>query len=300
MEVVRTATSHHDHLANEGKGDSAGMTRIPDDPPATALLSVSDLAVRYGRAVEALRGASVSVPERGIVAVLGNNGAGKSTLLRTISGTHRLHRGAVERGRITFAGKDITGLDPGRAVASGIVQVPEGRRIFGRLTVEENLRAGGIRRRDRAWRTETREHVYQLFPVLAERRRQRAGLLSGGEQQMLAIGRALMAGPRLLLLDEPSLGLAPRVVGQIAEVIAEINRQGTAVLLVEQNAEMALDLASYAYVLTLGRVSLEGTVAELRRSDEVQRLYLGDTGVGRDTTTAAPATRPALARWRAP
>ncbi len=259
-----------------------------------ALLTVTDLAVRYGRAVEALRGVTLHVPDGGIVAVLGNNGAGKSTLLRTISGTHTLHRGAIERGRIEFAGRDITGVDPGRAVAQGVVQVPEARRIFGRLTVEENLRAGGIRRRDRDARAEARARVYELFPVLAERSRQRGGLLSGGEQQMLAIGRALMAGPRLLLLDEPSLGLAPQVVGKIAEVIAEINRQGTAVLLVEQNAEMAFELAGYAYVLALGEVSLEGTVADLRRTDEVQRLYLGDGGASHSAASATD--RPPLTR----
>jgi branched-chain amino acid transport system ATP-binding protein len=262
----------------------------------TPLLVVDDLAVRYGRAVEALRGVSLRVPEGGIVAVLGNNGAGKSTLLRTISGTCRLHRAVIERGRVTLAGRAITGADPGRVVTAGVVQVPEGRRIFGRLTVEENLRAGGIRQHDRRVRAQSRERVFELFAVLAERRKQRAGLLSGGEQQMLAIGRALMASPRLLLLDEPSLGLAPRVVGQIADVIAEINAQGTSVLLVEQNAEMALDLAHHAYVLDLGRVSLEGSVEELRRTDQVQRLYLGGGGPGlaRD---GEQGDRPALSRW---
>jgi branched-chain amino acid transport system ATP-binding protein len=165
------------------------------------------------------------------------------------------------------------------------------------LTVEENLRAGGLRRRDSAERTQARRQVYDLFPILAERRRQRAGLLSGGEQQMLAIGRALMAGPRLLLLDEPSLGLAPKVVGHIADVIAEINRQGTAVLLVEQNAEMALEVANYAYVLELGVVSLSGTVEELRRTDEVQRLYLGGEATAR-AATAGTAQRRTLTRWQ--
>jgi branched-chain amino acid transport system ATP-binding protein len=269
----------------------------PDPARSDTLLQVNDLAVRYGRAVEALRGVSVRVDDGAIVAVLGNNGAGKTTLLRTISGTYRLHRAAVERGSISFAGGDITGADPGRTVTSGIVQVPEGRRIFARLTVEENLRAGGLRRRDSAERTQARRQVYDLFPILAERRRQRAGLLSGGEQQMLAIGRALMAGPRLLLLDEPSLGLAPKVVGHIADVIAEINRQGTAVLLVEQNAEMALEVASYAYVLELGVVSLSGTVEEFRRTDEVQRLYLGGEATAR-AATAGTAQRRTLTRWQ--
>ncbi|MCW2656823.1 MAG: transporter related protein [Jatrophihabitans sp.] len=265
-----------------------------DRPAKTPLLDVRDLAVRYGRAVEALRGVSLEVAEGGIVAVLGNNGAGKSTLLRTISGTCRLSGAVVERGAVTFAGRKLIGVDPGRIVGSGVVQVPEGRRIFGRLTVEENLRAGAMRQPDRVKRANSRDRVFELFPVLAQRRRQRAGLLSGGEQQMLAIGRGLMASPRLLLLDEPSLGLAPLIVGQIADVIAEINQQGTSVLLVEQNAEMALDLATFAYVLELGRVSLSGTVDELRRTDQVKRLYLGGGAPELDT---GDHERPTLGRW---
>lgn len=271
-----------------------------DDPANTAvnpLLSITDLAVRYGRAVVALRGVSLEVPEGGIVAVLGNNGAGKTTLLRTISGTHRLHRGVIERGSIEFAGRAITGAQPGQTVEQGVVQVPEARRIFGRLTVEENLRAGGIRQRDRTAKATSRAQVYELFPVLAERRRQRAGLLSGGEQQMLAIGRALMAGPKLLLLDEPSLGLAPKIIGQIADVISEINRQGTAVLLVEQNAEMAFELAGYAYVLEIGQVLLQGSVAELRGTDQVQRLYLGGGAPDRALVNESGPARRTLAPW---
>ncbi|MDT4904134.1 MAG: branched-chain amino acid transport system ATP-binding protein [Pseudonocardiales bacterium] len=265
-----------------------------DRPAKTPLLDVRDLAVRYGRAVEALRGVSLEVAEGGIVAVLGNNGAGKSTLLRTISGTCRLSGAVVERGAVTFAGRKLIGVDPGRIVGSGVVQVPEGRRIFGKLTVEENLRAGAMRQPDRVKRANSRDRVFELFPVLAQRRRQRAGLLSGGEQQMLAIGRGLMASPRLLLLDEPSLGLAPLIVGQIADVIAEINQQGTSVLLVEQNAEMALDLATFAYVLELGQVSLSGTVDELRRTDQVKRLYLGGGAPELDT---GDHDRPTLGRW---
>jgi branched-chain amino acid transport system ATP-binding protein len=260
------------------------------------LLDVAHLAVRYGRAVQALRGVTLHVDDGAIVAVLGNNGAGKSTLLRTVSGTQKLHRAVIEGGTVRFDGRSVAGVDPGRIVSSGVVQVPEGRRIFGRLTVEENLRAGAFRQRDRATRAAARERVFELFPILAERRRQRAGLMSGGEQQMLAIARALMAGPRLLLLDEPSLGLAPKIVGQIADVIAEINEQGTSVLLVEQNAEMAMELASYAYVLELGRVSLEGTVDELRRTDAVQQLYLGG-GAPELTEAGVEHGRPSLARW---
>ncbi len=269
----------------------------PTDTTGPALLEVTDLAVRYGRAVEALRGVTLRIPTGGIVAVLGNNGAGKSSLLRTVSGTHTIHRGTVERGSITLEGRSITGVSSGQVVSAGVVQVPEGRRIFGRLTVEENLRAGGIRQRDKAAKNAARERVYELFPRLAERRRQRAGLLSGGEQQMLAIGRALMAAPKVLLLDEPSLGLAPKVVGQIADVVAEINRQGVTVLLVEQNAEMALELATYAYVMALGRISLEGTVEQLRGTDEVQRLYLGDGRPDRALAEVGSGDRPTLRPW---
>jgi branched-chain amino acid transport system ATP-binding protein len=238
------------------------------------VLSIDALHVSYG-GVQAVRGISMEIPDGKVVAVLGSNGAGKTTLLRTISGTLRLHRGRVESGSVQFDGTDLTGRDPAQTVRMGLVQVPEGRRIFGRLTVEENLRAGGMGSRDKAAKATAQERVFELFPVLRERSAQRGGLLSGGEQQMLAIGRALMASPKLLLLDEPSLGLAPRIIGQIGEVIAEINRQGTSVLLVEQNATMALGVADLAYVLDVGEVSLSGDARELARTDEVQRLYLG-------------------------
>jgi branched-chain amino acid transport system ATP-binding protein len=239
------------------------------------MLSVRDLHVTYGGTVRALRGVDLDVEDGQVVAVLGSNGAGKTTLLRAISSTLRLHRGRVDRGSITFDGADFGGKDPARSVAAGLVQVPEGRRIFTRLTVEENLRAGGLGSRDRAAKVTAEKRVYDLFPVLADRRHQRAGLFSGGEQQMLAIGRGLMANPKLLLLDEPSLGLAPQMIGRIGEVIREIHRQGTSVLLVEQNATMALGVADSAFVLDIGRVSLQGRAAELAKSDAVQRLYLG-------------------------
>ncbi|MDQ6648783.1 MAG: ABC transporter ATP-binding protein [Actinomycetota bacterium] len=239
------------------------------------MLEVSNLEVSYGGAVRALRGISLEVPDGKVVAVLGSNGAGKTTLLRTISSSLKRHKGKVEVGSITFDGKDLKGMDPAACVALGLNQVPEGRRIFGRLSVEENLRAGGMGNKDKAAKTAAQKRVYEMFPVLAERRGQRAGLLSGGEQQMLAIGRALMGSPRLLLLDEPSLGLAPRIIGQIGDVVREINRQGTSVLLVEQNATMALDVADLAFVLDVGRVSLSGNARELAATDEVQRLYLG-------------------------
>jgi branched-chain amino acid transport system ATP-binding protein len=262
------------------------------------MLSIDSLRVTYGGAVEAVRGVTMEVPDGTVVAVLGSNGAGKSTLLRTISGTLRLHRGRVDEGTVRFDDDDLTGRDPGQIVRRGIVQVPEGRRIFGRLTVEENLRAGGMGNRDRAAKAAAHARVHDLFPVLAERSGQRAGLLSGGEQQMLAIGRALMASPKLLLLDEPSLGLAPRVIGQIGEVVAEINRQGTSVLLVEQNATMALGVADLAYVLDVGKVSLSGPAEELARTDEVQRLYLGH-GDAAATGPVGRHTRRTLSRWTA-
>ena len=240
---------------------------------AAAFLDVRDLHVSYA-GVRALHGVTLAVPEGRIVAVLGNNGAGKTTLLRAISGTLRMHRGAVEEGAIAFAGAPIA-PGPADIVRAGVVQVPEGRRVLADLTVEENLRAGGLSSRGRRRRADARTRVYDLFPRLAERRTQRAGLLSGGEQQMLAIGRALMSEPRLLLLDEPSLGLAPQIVERIAEIVAKINKQGTSVVLVEQNAAMALEIAHRAYVLEVGRVALEGAASDLAASDEVRAKYLG-------------------------
>jgi branched-chain amino acid transport system ATP-binding protein len=264
------------------------------------VLEVRDLHVTYGGAVQALRGVSLEVPDGKVVAVLGSNGAGKTTLLRAISGTLRLHRGKVDRGSLRFGDADLVGRDPAQAVRTGLVQVPEGRRIFGRLSVEENLRAGGMGSRDKQAKAAAQDRVYDLFPVLAERRNQRGALLSGGEQQMLAIGRALMASPKLLLLDEPSLGLAPRIIGQIGEVIGEINRQGTAVLLVEQNATMALGVADLAFVLDVGEVSLSGGAAELAATDEVQRLYLGHgEGSGQEVRQVAVSERKTLTRWTA-
>jgi ABC-type branched-subunit amino acid transport system ATPase component len=240
-----------------------------------ALLEVRDLSVSYAGAVRALHGVDMSVAQGSVVAVLGSNGAGKSTLLRAVSGTLGLQGGAVTGGSITFDGRDLAGVEPALLVRMGIVQVPEGRRIFGDLTVEENLRAGATTVKDKAARARARERVFDLFPRLAERRTQRGALLSGGEQQMLAIGRALMSEPKLLLLDEPSLGLAPKLVEQIGEVVREINRQGTSVVLVEQNAAMALTVSDRAFVLEVGRVTLQGSAEELGRSDEVRERYLG-------------------------
>ncbi len=239
------------------------------------MLSVRGLSVRYGRSVGALDGVDIEVPADGVLAVLGGNGAGKSTLLRAVSGTLTLHRGAITAGEIIFDGDRLDRLDPAVVVRRGVVAVPEGRQVFARMTVEDNLRAGGLGAASAAVRSTAGKRVRELFPVLAERAGQRAGLLSGGEQQMLAIGRALMSGPKLLLLDEPSLGLAPQMVGRIGRIIREIHDQGTAVVLVEQNATMALQVADHAVVLEVGRVALSGVASELAASDDVQRLYLG-------------------------
>ncbi|MCU7822093.1 ABC transporter ATP-binding protein [Kitasatospora sp. DSM 101779] len=268
-------------------------------PERSSTLTVENLHVAYGRAVRALRGVSLDLPAGRITAVLGANGAGKSTLLRAVSGTLGLHRGAVTAGSVAVDGRPLT-EDPARAVRAGVVQVPEGRRVFADLTVEENLRAGelGRGRSGAATRREARERVFALLPVLAERRRQRAGLMSGGEQQMLAIGRALMADPCVLLLDEPSLGLAPRMVRQIGAIVQEINRQGTSVLLVEQNTAMALSVAHRALVLENGVVRLEGTAAELAAGDEVRRLYLGAAEEDGPATGGRPPVRE-LRRWTA-
>ncbi|GIH95053.1 ABC transporter ATP-binding protein [Planobispora siamensis] len=268
-------------------------------PPGDSGLTVRDLAVNYGP-VTALRGVSLDVPRGAVVTVLGGNGAGKSTLLRAISGTLRFHRGGIGAGAVAFGGRRLSGASTSAVVAHGVVQVPEGRKVFARMTVEENLRAGALGARDRRAAAEARERVLTLFPVLAERARQRAGLLSGGEQQMLAIGRALMARPKMLLLDEPTLGLAPMMALRIADTVREINAQGTTVLLVEQNAALALSLAGHAYVLEVGRVVLSGPAAELAESDEVRRRYLG-IGDDRDEAllSGAPSIRPALTRWTA-
>ena len=267
------------------------------------MLEVRDLHVTYGGAVRALQGVTLTLPEGKVAALLGSNGAGKSTLLRTISGTLRMHRGSVTSGTVDLDGRSLLKRDAAAIVAAGVVQVPEGRRIFGRLTVEENLRAGSVGNASRSARGRLQKEVFDMFPVLADRRDGRAGLLSGGEQQMLAIGRALMAEPSVLLMDEPSLGLAPRIIGQIGRVIGDINARGVSVLLVEQNATMALDVADLAYVLDLGRISLSGAADELARTDAVQRLYLGESvsaGTG-DVVDEAPAaagpTVRGLSRW---
>ena len=233
------------------------------------LLRLEQAAVHYNK-VAALKGVSMAVPEGGIVTIIGANGAGKSTTLRAISGLEKL-----SAGEIWFAGERIDGSAPERIVAAGIAQVPEGRRIFPDLSVEENLRTGAFLRRDKAGVERDLKMVFEHFPRLKERRRQLGKTLSGGEQQMLAIGRALMSDPKLLLLDEPSMGLAPVMVQEIARIILEIAKRGVPVILVEQNAELALRLADYAYVLETGSVVLEGQAGELHENDHVRRAYLG-------------------------
>ncbi|MFI7706774.1 ABC transporter ATP-binding protein [Nonomuraea sp. NPDC049480] len=271
------------------------------------MLEIEGLVVRYGAREPVLHGVNLEVAEAGVVALLGANGAGKTSLMRAVSGTVPLHGGSVAAGSIRFLGRETAGTNPATVVAGGLVQVPEGRHVFGSLTVDENLDAGAITVRSREARARARGQVFEMFPRLAERRRQRAGTLSGGEQQMLAIARALMSRPKLLLLDEPSLGLAPLLVKQIGETVREIGREGVPVLLVEQNAAMALSVAHRAYVLELGRVVLSGTAGELSRSDEVRRLYLGEDlgeedsgeGAGGGPRPGDGRAVPQLARWTA-
>ena len=233
------------------------------------LLELQEASVHYKK-VAALRGVSLGVPAGGIVTIIGANGAGKSTTLRAISGLAKL-----SAGEIWFDGARIDGAPAERVVAAGIAHVPEGRRVFPELSVEENLRTGAFLRRDKAAVERDLEMVFEHFPRLRERRRQWAKTMSGGEQQMLAIGRALMSDPKVLLLDEPSMGLAPVMVQEIAGIIVEINRRGVPVVLVEQNAELALRLADYAYVLETGSIALEGPAFELHENDHVRRAYLG-------------------------
>lgn len=236
---------------------------------AKPMLKIDDINVYYG-AIHALKGISLEVDEGEIVTLIGANGAGKSTTLRTISGLLK-----PKTGGIVFQGEDIAGVPAHEIVKRGISQVPEGRRIFAEMTVRENLDLGAFTRKDKDGIAADMKHVFELFPRLEERRDQVAGTLSGGEQQMLAMGRALMSRPKLLLLDEPSMGLAPLLIREIFNIIVDINKSGTTVLLVEQNANMALSIASRAYVLETGRITLSGSAAELAASEEVKKAYLG-------------------------
>src|SRR3990170_5703512 len=244
------------------------------------MLSVSNLEVVYNDVILVLRGISLEVPDGQIVALLGANGAGKTTAMRAITGLLDFHEGDITKGSVVFEGTDITHRDPADIVSMGIRQVMEGRRIFAELTVEESLRAGAFTTKGRKTFGQAYDRVIELFPLLAERRKSVAGYLSGGEQQMLAIGRALMTHPKLLILDEPSLGLAPKLVQQIKENIVDVNRQGTAVLLIEQNATMALSIAQRGYVMENGKMVMDGAPEKLLKDEDVQEFYLGLRGEG--------------------
>lgn len=245
------------------------------------MLNLNSIEVIYNDVILVLKGLSLQVSTGQIVALLGSNGAGKSTTLKAISGLLKPENGAVTDGEIFFQEKQIDNLDAEDIVRRGIFQVMEGRRVFEHLTVEENLWAGGYIRKDRQNLPRDIEAVYTYFPRLKNRRSQTAGYLSGGEQQMLAIGRAIMARPKLMMLDEPSLGLAPLLVQEIFAIIVRINKeQGTTILLVEQNARLALDIANYAYIMESGRIVLDGTPDTLKNNADVREFYLGLTEVG--------------------
>jgi len=253
---------------------------VPDAP--TPLLELANVEVLYDDVILVLRGLSLQVEDGGIATLLGPNGAGKTTTLKAISGLLAVEDGEVTDGSIRFAGEEVRGLPADEIVRRGVFQVIEGRRVFEHLTVRENLVAGAYTRADRGAIAADIDRVFGYFPRLAERAAQEAGYLSGGEQQMLAVGRALMARPRMLLLDEPSLGLAPILVRDIFEIVQRINREeGTTILLVEQNARLALSIADYGYVMEGGRVVLEGTSETLRANEDVKEFYLGLGDVGR-------------------
>jgi len=237
------------------------------------MLKVEGLSVFYG-GIHALRGIDIEVPEGKIITLIGANGAGKSTTLNSIIGMIK-----PTAGKITLDGKDITGSDPKNVVAQGLVLVPEGRRIFPNLTVMENLTLGSYQRNDRGQIEKDREHCFELFPRLKERYKQLGGTLSGGEQQMLAVARGLMAKPKVLMLDEPSLGLAPIIAKTIFDIVRKINSEGTTILLVEQNAKAALEVADYAYVLEVGVITMQNTGDVLLNDDNVRKAYLGEGGV---------------------
>lgn len=239
------------------------------------MLSVANLEVVYNDVVLVLRGISIRVGDGQIVALLGANGAGKTTTLRAVTGLLDIHDGDITKGEIVFDGEDVTHLDPSKRVAKGISQVMEGRRVFAELTVDENLRAGAYVNANRSSFHDSQDRVMTLFPWLKERRSATAGYLSGGEQQMLAIGRALMQDPKLLILDEPSLGLAPLLVQEVRDIIVEINNQGTAVLLIEQNATMALSIAHHGYVMETGKMVMDGDPQNLLQDEDVKEFYLG-------------------------
>ncbi len=248
------------------------------------MLEIANLEVVYNDVILVLRGLSIDLADGNIVALLGANGAGKTTTARAITGLLDNHGGAVTKGSVTWNGVDISKSKPSSIVRSGISQVMEGRRVFGELSVEENLIAGAYTNKDKANVADLTTRVFDLFPRLAERRKQLSGYLSGGEQQMLAIGRAIVQNPKLLILDEPSLGLAPLLVQQVRDVILEINKEGTSILLIEQNAMMALGIADYGYIMENGKIVMDGEGQKLLADDDVKEFYLGlhgDEGGGR-------------------
>jgi branched-chain amino acid transport system ATP-binding protein len=239
------------------------------------VLELANVEVVYNEVILVLRGLSIQVPDGQIVALLGANGAGKTTTLRAVTGLLDVHNGTITKGTVTYDGVTLNGKKPSEIVSTGITQVMEGRRVFGELTVDENLICGGISIKDKSVTAAAHERVMELFPRLKERRKQVSGYLSGGEQQMLAIGRALMSSPRLLVLDEPSLGLAPKLVEQIRDIVVDINKSGTSVLLIEQNAMMALSIANYGYIMETGKIVMDGDPKKLLADDDVKEFYLG-------------------------
>lgn len=254
---------------------------------ATPIVQVSNLEVMYNGAIRALNGVSIVVPPGGFVSVLGANGAGKTSLVRAITGNLGVVGGAITAGSVLFEGQDVTSATSRSIVKLGVGQVPEGRLVFARLTVEENLLCGAATRNDKPAMAADMERVWKLFPQIANRRKEQAGWLSGGEQQMVAVGRAIMTSPRLLILDEMSLGLGPLVVREIFELLVRLNKEeGLSVLMIEQNARLAMESSQYSYVLETGRTVLEGPTADLRRDPHVEELYLGGAGDAREVYEA--------------
>ena len=255
-----------------------------DKKTAQNILEVNNIEAVYNHVILVLKGVSLNVKKGGITTLLGGNGAGKTTTLKSISNLLASERGEVTKGSITFNNQDVHQLDPSQLVKMGVIRVMEGRHCFEHLTVEENLLTGGYTRKSNKEVKNDLERVYEYFPRLQERRTSQAGYTSGGEQQMVAIGRALMANPKMILLDEPSMGLAPQLVKQIFEIVSQINKkEGVTILLAEQNTNMALQYAEYAYILENGRVVMEGTAKSMRDNEDVKEFYLGISGEGRQS-----------------
>ena len=264
--------------------DDIKVTKNKKSGTVEDILIVNNIEVVYSHVILVLKGVSLKVKKGGITALLGGNGAGKSTTLKSISNLLASERGEVTKGSVTFSNQYIHDLDPAQLVKRGVIQVMEGRHCFEHLTVEENLLTGAYTRSNNKEVKDDLERVYNYFPRLRDRRTSLAGYTSGGEQQMIAIGRALMAHPTMILLDEPSMGLAPQLVKQIFEIVAEINRkEGVTILLAEQNTNMALQYAEYAYILENGRVVMEGTAESMRDNEDVKEFYLGISGGGRQS-----------------